>query len=1007
MHRNLLITIIILLLVVPALLFAQDGKIRGKVTDRETGDPLIGANVVIDGTSLGASTDINGEYTILTVPPGTYAVKVSYIGYASVTISNVRVSSNITTTQDFLVSSTAIQVDAVEIVAERPLIQRNTTNTIRMTTQENIKNLPFRGLQNIVALNAGVVQQDGILYVRGGRSGEVAYFIDGATATNPLFNSEAISPIQEAIEEIQLQSGGYTAEFGGANSGIVRTTARTGGKTFQATVDYQTDDFAKMGSQFLDTSPRGYRNAVVTLGGPVPMMSAMRFFVAGQHNYLRNRNHMYLVPFRFDSLVTDGYDNRPIGTRLPGPVEFQENALPGNTRQENTLQTTLLWDANPVKVRFTGSYAQIVSPGGKSWPTALNSYFRKRNTESTTNNTFGSLRITHVLSPTTFYEVGLSYLDRSAKTIDPAFGDDWRLYVDSVEAFNRGYVTNGTTGWRSRFTGPTSYSVINAFSFTHENAPINSYSKSSQTNMGLTVDLTSQITSNWELKVGGRLDAWSMRSFYVGDIATLNTFLDGAGAKYDRAKLDADPALMREYKVYADRRGSMNNYGYDVFGDKLDDGPEGPRKPMFASAYFQNKFEFSDLVLNLGLRYEYLDVNNITVADYVSPDWDYALNYFKTDDMLVETDPFNMLLPRISFSFPVTEKTVFYAMYGKYAQFPDLNRLYDGNGYFASRISPVSRVGYTIASAPAGTGFLAKPERTTQYEAGFRQTVGDNAAFTISGFYKDIKDLLQIRRVTNALGVPIFAAYGNEDFATTKGIELTLELRRINRLMARLHYTLSDARGTGSNAMSSRVAVSDQSDVRFPNFIYQLDFNQGHVGTVMVDYRWAKGDGGPLVEGLGFNCLVTFNSGHNYTRILEPQNLGQASPWNIGVRPLIDARTRNPIEPVNSSSTPWVFNVDLNINKVFYFDDFNVELYVNVLNLFDTKQIINVFPNTGTAQDDAWLRSPLAASFLAIPGYAEFYKAINIDNRHAYIGATGNDLFGTPRQIRVGVKVEL
>jgi len=1007
MFRNLLITTITLLVVCPILLFAQDGKVRGKVTDRETGDPLIGANVVIDGTTLGASTDINGEYTILTVPPGTYSLKVSYIGYASVTISNIRVSSNITTTQDFQVSSTAIQVEAVEIVADRPLIQRNTTNTIRMTTQENIRNLPFRGLQNIVALNAGVVKQDGILYVRGGRSGEVAYFIDGATTTNIMFNTEAISPIQEAIEEIQLQSGGYTAEFGGANSGIVRSTTRTGGKNLQATVDFQTDDFAKPGSQFLGTSSRGYRNAVITLGGPVPMMSSLRYFLAGQHNYVRNRTHMYLKGFTFDNLVTDGFDSRGAGIPLPGPVEFKENSLPGNSRLENTVQGTLLWDANPIKVRFTGSLGQIETPGGKSWPGALGLYFRKQNTLSTTNNMFGNLRLTHVLSANTFYEVGLSYLDRSAKTINPEFGDDWRLYVDSVEARNRGFVTKGATGWLKRYTGPTAYSVIYGFPFTHENAPINSYSKNSQANLGLTVDLTSQVTSNWEVKAGGRLDSWTMKQFSVGDIATLNTFLAGAGTKYDRAKLDADPNLMREYKVFVASRGLMNNFGYDVFGDPLDSGMDGPRKPIMASAYFQNKFEFSDLVLNLGLRYEYLDMKNVTVADYVNPAWDNALNYFKSDDQLIYTDPVSLLLPRVSFSFPVTDKTVFYAMYGKYAQLPDLNRLYDGNNYFASRISPISRVGYTIAAAPAGTGFLAQPERTTQYEAGFRQTLTDNVAFTISGFYKDIRDLLQIRRVTNPLGVPIFAAYGNEDFGTTKGVEFTFELRRTNRLMARLHYTLSDARGTGSDALSSRVAVSDQSDVLFPKFIYQLSHNQGHVGTAMVDYRWAKGDGGPLLEGVGFNFLVTFNSGHNYTRILEPQNLGQASAWNIGVRPLIDPRTRNPVEPVNASTTPWVFNVDLNFNKVFFFDGFNLEFYVNVLNLFDSKQIVNVFPNTGTAQDDAWLRSPLAASFVAIPGYADFYKAINLDNRHAYIGATGNDLFGAPRQIRVGMKLEL
>jgi len=168
MFRKLLTTFISLFLL-PVLLLAQDGKLRGKVTDKESGEPLIGANVLVEGTNLGASTDINGEYTILSVPAGTYSLKASYIGYSPVTIGNVRVNSTLTTTQDFGLSSTAVQQSPVEIIAVRPLIQRNTTNTIRINNQENIRNIPIRGIQNIMALEAGVVQQRGQLYSR--RSG--------------------------------------------------------------------------------------------------------------------------------------------------------------------------------------------------------------------------------------------------------------------------------------------------------------------------------------------------------------------------------------------------------------------------------------------------------------------------------------------------------------------------------------------------------------------------------------------------------------------------------------------------------------------------------------------------------------------------------------------------------------------------------------------------------------------------------------------------------------------
>jgi hypothetical protein len=140
--------------------------------------------------------------------------------------------------------------------------------------------------------------------------------------------------------------------------------------------------------------------------------------------------------------------------------------------------------------------------------------------------------------------------------------------------------------------------------------------------------------------------------------------------------------------------------------------------------------------------------------------------------------------------------------------------------------------------------------------------------------------------------------------------------------------------------------------------------------------------------------------------IAEPLNLGQANAWNIGVWPLNDARSRNPVEPVNSSTTPWVFNIDMNISKMVYIAGVDFEVYANILNLLNTKQIIDVFPNTGTPYDDGWLKASAAQPYKAIPNYESFYRAINLDNRWGVMSYRG-DVYGTPRQIRVGVRMEL
>jgi hypothetical protein len=998
MQRKIL-AVLFAAVLLPALLLAQDGKLRGRVTDRDSGEPLVGANVFVEGTNLGAACDINGDYIILSVRPGVYTLRVSYVGYNNYSLSNVRISSNITTNQDFKLTSSAIQVQAVEVVAERPLVQRNTTNTVRLSTQEDIENLPIRGVQNIIALQAGVVQQKGNLYVRGGRAGEVAYYVDGANVTNPLSNAELTSVIQEAVEELQLQSGGYTAEFGGSSSGIIRTNVRTGGSAYKGSIDYLTDDFAKPGKEFLGTSAFGYRNAVATLSGPVPYVKNMTFFLAGQHNYLRS-NPMYLTPFSFD-LKTDINDARGAGASLPGPVAFRENYLPNDWVFTNTLQGTVQYDMQPLKFRFTGSYSYQKDPTRGAWPAALANVFdQRRSLIENRYNAFGNLRMTHVIDASTFYEVGVAFQSRVYKQEDPDFGGNWRSFMDSTANAKIGY-----TGFTSRWLGPNNYSVIDGFGINNEFTPNNSWQMNSQSSWSFTGDLTRQMTKNWELKVGGHVDIWTMRQFIVGNISGYNTYLTGTRGNESRTFASAYERSVLLAKTAA---GNMNFYGYDVDGNVVNDGPDGPEKPVFMSAYVQNKFEYRDLILSVGLRYEYFNPKHKTFANSTSPEYNSTLDIID-NTQLVPVDPYQMVLPRISLSFPVTDNTVFYTQYGNYAQMPSLNSIYVGNTALSRTVSPITRGNAGLTPV----GFLVQPERTTQYEIGIRQVLNNNFAFTLSGFYKDIKNQIQVRSYLDANGVELYKAYLNEDFGTVKGLELTLELRRSERFAAKVNYTLSDARGTGSDRGTAFGAI-EQNIGRATSYINPLDFNQTHRGSVMLDYRWGMDEGGPILSGLGANVVLSFNSGHPFTKLQEVKELGQSSPWDVGVIPENDRRSSFPQEPVNSSTTPFVFNIDLQFGKMFKLGPITMELYVNVLNALNTKQIINVYPTTGSAEDDGILSNPLSSAYRQIPNYEAFYRAVNLQNRWAAMNSGGSlvgynlgDMYGTPRQIRVGVRAEI
>ena len=209
MRKAICLSVCILLL--PMTLFAQtSGKISGSITSSD-GTPLIGANVVVVGTSLGSASGSDGNYYILDVPTGTYSVRADYIGYQSVTVSNVKVSNSLTTDIDYTLQTSAVKGAAVEIVAERALIQKSATNTTRVIDQEVINNVAQRGVENLIAMQTGVVNSGGALYVRGSRSGDMAYYVDGVYTVNPFSLSNTSVVSNAAMEDIAFQSGGFDA----------------------------------------------------------------------------------------------------------------------------------------------------------------------------------------------------------------------------------------------------------------------------------------------------------------------------------------------------------------------------------------------------------------------------------------------------------------------------------------------------------------------------------------------------------------------------------------------------------------------------------------------------------------------------------------------------------------------------------------------------------------------------------------------------------------------------
>ena len=197
------------------------GKLGGTVT-ADDGTGLAGANVVVSGTGSGASTGSDGAFKILNVPPGSYTVIASYMGYSAKEVSSVRVISGLNTEVNFTLATSAIAGDVVQVIAEKPLMHKDETSSINVVTGDQLENMPIRSLDAILATMPGVVVQNNDVHIRGGRDNEVAYYLNGASTTNLSNRENLVYVPQEAVEELQVQVGGYDAEVSGANSGVVK-----------------------------------------------------------------------------------------------------------------------------------------------------------------------------------------------------------------------------------------------------------------------------------------------------------------------------------------------------------------------------------------------------------------------------------------------------------------------------------------------------------------------------------------------------------------------------------------------------------------------------------------------------------------------------------------------------------------------------------------------------------------------------------------------------------------
>ena len=995
------LSLFMILIMIPTLALAGiNGKISGTVIDAETGDPLAGTNVLVVGTSLGASTDANGKFNILRVPVGTYSVKAAFIGYADLTYENIKVSSDLTTNVHFELSSSAIAGEAVIIIAETPLVNLTATNAVRTMDTEAIENLATRVVENIYALQAGVVVQNSEVFIRGGRSEETGFTLEGAGTNaivgsgNPaLLSDNSVNTIAEALEEVKVLSGGFGAEIGGAVSGIVQQTFKTGKSKFHSSIQYETDGFLDDEGE---TVSYGYNDVTATIGGP---LGSARYFLAFENRQIDDYAPGFNTPFDLGRQGDTGASGGSTEDTIL--VKWDGGSISRRSDERNTFNGTLQYDLNPLILRFS---AAVTSRERIRNDRPIYRIFNESRTpQFDEQNSLLNLKASYFISKNTVWDANVALYEFNWQQYDPNFITDGDFVFqslldsgDSAKVADAGPKdADGNPLWqyKAATTPPQDYNIA-GFRFQRPGDIVSGYSKREQKYIEYSSNLQTQ-KDNHDIRVGASLKTWEIRQYGFGafGVVSLNSFLNINPAF--QADLDAENDAARVQL----RRSGVAGFGYDEFGNEVSSGLDDAKRPKFFSAYINDKIEVNDIIVNVGLRVDRFDLGTWTLDDLENPGCD---GRNETVDGLTISDATTIWQPRLGLAFPISERTVFHLQFGRFAQSPDLGDAFSTRSRMATVFG-----GQNFINDPIG--FDLQPIITSQFEIGFNQQVASQASFDITLFYKNTEGQLTIDRVDVVSGAAAgdYNVYVNGDFAVIKGLEFTFRTRRVNRILTMLNYSLTDARGTNSFPNSRTGAIELESDV--PTLITPLRFEQRHRGSINFDYRFSGSDKGPagLFANSGVNFLLNFNSGHTFT--LSGGGLGQRS---IDAGALLtdgDPRGRNPLEPIGNSTTPWMFTTDLKVDKGIKIGNMNASIYMYVANLFNRRNVINVYNRTGNAYDDGFLTDPdLSQKVIEGPDgdlYVKLYEAINLENRAHWKLDQGTDLFGPPREVAVGIKV--
>ncbi len=883
------LTAIFMLSAVMVMYAGTTGKIAGKIVEESTGEPLVGVNVILVGTAQGAAADLDGNYFILNIPPGTYQLKAVAIGYASVTVNNVRVSIDLTTRMDFQLREEAIAMSEVVVTAERPLVQMDLTSTTARVGGDQIAMLPIEDVATVVNLQAGVV--DG--HFRGGRINEVKYLIDGVSVVDVFSGGFSVQAEVNTIQEIQVLSGTFNAEYGEALSGVVNQVTKIPEDFYSGEISFYSGDYvSNRDDVFKDienVSAGGTYNIQGSFSGPVPGLgNFLKFLVSGR--YLNDEGYIFgqRIFNPSDSSNFSANDPNDWFVGATGDSVF----VPMNFNKRFSLQGKLILKVGNSKgITLHGFYQKrdFREYNGESHNFQLNPdgdyrFFQR--------GYLGSISYTQLLSASAFVDIlGSVFISEFKQFVfedplDPGYVDPARRRDVSGNAF----FTGGTQNWH----------------FKHKTT----------TNTGK-LDLTAQVTPVHQVKTGVELK-----------LHTLD---------YEDFQIRVDAST--GFKPELPEPGSFDFNTYK-------------NHPSQFAAYIQDKIELDYLVVNVGVRFDYFEPDGQILLD---PDRINLLDgLFRPfpDSLVADASAKFQLSPRVGISYPITDRGAIHISYGHFFQVPPFEFLYKNPNFRIPLTGNFPEfVGRTIGNADL------EPQRTVVYEIGLQQALTDDLGFTITGYYKDIRNLLgQELHIKNEFRK--FGQFVNRDFGQVRGLTFSLEKRMSNGLGANIDYTFQKAEGNASDPNDVFENSQASPPIESNKQLTPLDWDRTH----SLNFTVTLGQPGDYIA----SFIGQIGSGLPYTPAFQNQRTGLE----------------------NSDNKPTFFNVDFFLTKYLKFRNNKASIFLKVFNLFDRANERDVFADTGRA-----------GSTLEVTRAQQAPRGVNTVEEFF----TRPDFYTPPRQVVVGM----